>query len=75
MSSERRYLYVPELGPRNIRKDCCELCERVNDCRKAIARCCPPDNPKKTCADCRPCDRFNVPVFRTALDVLRGEVS
>jgi hypothetical protein len=74
MSSERRYLYVPELGPRNIRKDCCEFCERVNDCPLMIARCCPHEIPMRTCADCQPCNRFKAPVFRTALDVLREAV-
>ncbi len=68
----RRYLYIPNKGPRLVREDCCDMCEKVNDCPKAIPRCCPEGVKATTCRDCQPCDAFRAPVFRTALEIVRG---
>ncbi len=75
MSSEMRYMFVPGFGPRQVRKDCCGLCEIVGECWTSAYRCNPPGVPKRGCAECEPCDAFSVPVFVSAATILREGAS
>lgn len=67
-------IVAPYLSRQQHRSDCCDNCMKLDTCERIPKRCWPRHEVVEQCETCKPCSRFAVKEFRTALELLEEMV-